>query len=159
MISAEENDQFAGANVGRATQPTPAGCDGVTVACNYADRPDRRAAGEHQGPARRPRPSAGTQFDIEPQGAAIYVHGQPAANDPTVRQLERDTARDDRPNNPYSGVNNEKITKYQAGALEQRVLHMQTADPLRTPTYTLFPKPDYFFSTSGANVSINPGFA
>ena len=30
-ISAEENDQFAGANVGRATQPTPAGCDGVTV--------------------------------------------------------------------------------------------------------------------------------
>ena len=26
---------------------------------------------------------------------------------------------------------------------------MQTADPLRTPTYTLFPKPDYFFSTIG----------
>ena len=36
---------------------------------------------------------------------------------------------------------------------------MQTADPLRTPTYTLFPKPDYFFSTSGPNVSINIGFA
>ena len=36
VISAEENDQFAGANVGRATQPTPAGCDGVTVPCNYA---------------------------------------------------------------------------------------------------------------------------
>ncbi len=36
---------------------------------------------------------------------------------------------------------------------------MQTIDPLRTPTYTLFPKPDYFFSTSGANVSINNQFA
>jgi len=36
---------------------------------------------------------------------------------------------------------------------------MQTRDPLRTPTYTLFPKPDYFFSTSGPNVSINNGFA
>ena len=36
---------------------------------------------------------------------------------------------------------------------------MQTSDPLRTPTYTLFPKPDYFFSTTGANVSINSGFA
>ena len=36
VISAEENDQFAGANVGRATQPTPAGCDGVTIACHYA---------------------------------------------------------------------------------------------------------------------------
>jgi hypothetical protein len=56
-------------------------------------------------------------------------------------------------------VDNEKIVDYQAGALEQRVLHMQTADPLRTPTYTLFPKPDYFFSTSGPNVSINNAFA
>ena len=63
------------------------------------------------------------------------------------------------PDDPYSGVDNEKITKYQAGALEQRVLHLQTADPLRTPTYTLFPKPDYFFSTSGPNVSINTSFA
>jgi hypothetical protein len=62
-------------------------------------------------------------------------------------------------NDPYSGVNGEKIVKYQAGALEQRVLHMQTADPLRTPTYTLFPKGDYFFSTTGPNVSINNGFA
>ena len=63
------------------------------------------------------------------------------------------------PHDPYSGLDNEQITKYQAGALEQRVLHLQTADPLRTPTYTLFPKPDYFFSTSGPNVSINSSFA
>jgi hypothetical protein len=63
------------------------------------------------------------------------------------------------PHDPYSGADNEQITKYQAGALEQRVLHLQTADPLRTPTYTLFPKPDYFFSTSGPNVSINSSFA
>jgi hypothetical protein len=49
--------------------------------------------------------------------------------------------------------------KYQAGAVEQRILHMQTVDPLRTPSYTMFPVPDYFFSTTGPNVSINPGFA
>ena len=35
---------------------------------------------------------------------------------------------------------------------------MQTADPLRLPTYTIFPKPDYYFSTTGANLSINSGF-
>ena len=89
---------------------------------------------------------------------SIYVHGQPSASDPTVRQLERDTAAmtgDD----PYTGVNGERIVNYQAGATEQRILHMQTADPLRTPTYTLFPKPDFYFSTSGANVGINSGFA
>jgi hypothetical protein len=157
VISAEENDQFAGANVGRATQPTPAGCDGATP-CNYATG----QIGELQANIKgllSTSASAGTQFDVEPQGASIYVHGRPAANDPAVRQLERDTAAMTNPLDTYSGVANEKIVRYQAGALEQRVLHMQTIDPLRTPTYTLFPKPDYFFSTTGPNVSINNGFA
>ena len=158
VISSEENDQFAGANVGRAIEPTPAGCDGVHVPCNYAPG----QLGELQANIKgllSTSASAGTQFDIEPQGAAIYVHGQPPANDPTVRQLERDTAAMTNPHDAYSGVDNEKITRYQAGALEQRVLHMQTVDPLRTPTYTLFPKPDYFFSTAGPNVSIFSNFA
>jgi hypothetical protein len=160
VISAEENDQFAGANVGRATEPTPAGCDGVTVPCHYATGQIGELQANINGLlAGSPSSTAGTKFDIEPQGAAIYVHGQPAADDPAVRQLERDTARMTNPLDPYSGVANEPIAKYQAGALEQRVLHMQTADPLRTPTYTLFPKPDYFFSTSGPNVSINSSFA
>jgi hypothetical protein len=158
VISAEENDQFAGANVGRATAPTPAGCDGVTTACNYAagqiGELQANIKGLLSGTA-----SASTKFDIEPQGASIYVHGDPPANDPTVRQLERDTAAMKNPHDAYSGIDNERIVDYQAGALEQRVLHMQTTDPLRTPTYTLFPKPDYFFSTSGLNVSINNGFA
>lgn len=157
VISAEENDQFAGANVGRATQPTPAGCDGVTVACHYA----AGQIGELQSNIKgllSTTASSGTAFDIEPQGASIYVHGQPGAADPAVRQLERDTlamTADD----PYTGVNGERIVNYQASALEQRVLHMQTADPLRTPTYSLFPKPDFYFSTSGPNVSINSSFA
>ena len=157
VISSEENDQFAGANVGRAIQATPAGCDGVTTPCSYASG----QIGELQANIKgllSGTSSASTQFDMEPQGASIYVHGQPAANDPAVRQLERDTAAmtaDD----PYSGVANEKIARYQAGALEQRVLHMQTADPLRTPTYTLFPKGDYYFATFGPNVTINPQYA
>jgi hypothetical protein len=165
VISSEENDQFAGANVGRATQPTPAGCDGVTTPCNYAantqSNPTAVQIGELQANIKgllSTSASKNTQFDVEPQGASIYVHGQPAANDPAVRQLERDTAAM-AGNDPWSGVNGEKIAAYQAGALEQRVLHMQTVDPLRTPTYTIFPKPDYFFSTSGPNVSVLSTFA
>jgi hypothetical protein len=158
VVSSEENDQFAGANVGRAVQPLPAGCDGVTVPCNYP----AGTIGELQANIKgllAGTASATTPFDIEPQGASIYVHGNPAANDPTVRQLERDTAAMTNPHDAYSGVDNEKITKYQAGALEERVLHMQTSDPLRFPTYTLFPKGDYFFSTTGAPVSFNTSFA
>lgn len=157
VISSEENDQFAGANVGRAIQPSPPGCDGVTVPCSYAagqiGELQTNIKGQLAGTA-----SKNTAFDIEPQGAVIYVHGRPAPDDPAVRQLERDTAAMTG-NDPYTGVANEKIVNYQAGALEQRILHMQTADPLRTPTYTVFPKPDYYFSTSGANVQINPGYA
>ncbi len=159
VISSEENDQFAGANANRAgSQPAPAGCDGVTTPCNYPTG----TLGELQANVKgllSTTASAGTPFDIEPQGASIYVHGNPGANDPTVRQLERDTAAMTNPHDAYSGVDNEPIVDYQAGALEQRVLHMQSIDPLRFPTYTLFPKPDYFFSTSGPNVSINSSFA
>ncbi|HEY2299278.1 MAG TPA: hypothetical protein VGH43_16205 [Jatrophihabitans sp.] len=160
VISAEENDQFAGANVGRASQPTPAGCDGVTVPCNYA----AGQIGELQTNINAElanTASKTTQFDIEPQGASIYVHGQPSADNPSVRQLERDTAAMTA-NNPYSGAVGEHIVNYQAGSAEQRILHMQSSDPLRTPTYTLFPVPDYFFATgkpTDPGVTINPGFA
>jgi hypothetical protein len=157
VISSEENDQFAGANVGRATVPTPAGCDGVNVPCHYATG----QIGELQANIKgllSTSPSSTTAFDIEPQGASIYVHGKPSATDPAVRQLQRDTAAMTG-NDPYTGVTGEKIVNYQASMVEERALHMQTVDPLRLPTYSLFPKPDYYFSTSGANVSINNGFA
>ena len=157
LISSEENDQFAGANVGRATVPTPAGCDGVTVPCTYA----AGQLGELQTNIKgllSTTASATTPFAIEPQGASIYVDGQPAPTDPAVRQLQRDTAAMTA-DNPYSGVTGQKIVTYQAGAVEQRILHMQTADVRRTPTYSLFPVPDYYFSTTGANVSINPSYA
>jgi hypothetical protein len=159
VIGADENDQFAGANVGRATQPTPAGCDGVNVACHYtssqAGELNVNLKGELSTTA-----SAATQFDVQAQGASIYVHGQPGPNDPAVRQMERDTAAMTS-NLTYSGVANEKIARYQADQVEQRILHMQTNDPLRTPTYSIFPMPDYYFGASGAapNVSFNNGFA
>ena len=157
LISSEENDQLAGANVGRAVAPTPAGCDGVSVPCSYA----AGQIGELQTNIRgllSTTASAGTPFQIEPQGASIYVNGRPAPSDPAVRQLQRDTAAMTA-DNPYSGVTGQRIVTYQAGAVEQRILHLQTADRLRTPTYSLFPVPDYYFSTTGPNVSINPSYA
>ncbi|MGH3508653.1 MAG: hypothetical protein ACRDPI_00305 [Nocardioidaceae bacterium] len=158
VISAEENDQVAGANAGRATRPTPAGCTGGANPCNYAadqlGELQVNLPSELSGTA-----SAATKYDIEPQGASMYVRGNPAIGDPSARQLERDTAAMTG-DNPYSGAQGEHIVKYQADATEERVLHMQTADPLRLPTYTMFPVPDYYFATSGApGVSINSGFS
>jgi hypothetical protein len=161
-IGAEENDHFAGANAGRTVQPTPANCDGVTVACTYASGQIGELSANLPGLLATQTGNT-TAFDVEPQGAAVYVHGQPAGDDPATRQLERDVAQITA-NNPFSGVSNEKIVNYQAGALEQRVLHLETADPLRTPTFTVFPKGDYFFSQGAQNctspcVSLFPRFA
>jgi hypothetical protein len=143
VITAEENDHFAGANTLRAMTPTPANCDGVNVPCSYAaNQVGEREANlplllqKEQGDS--------TAFAVEPQGAAMYVTGNPAPSDPNLRQLERDTAAITA-NNPYSGVTGEKIINYQADRVEQRILHMQTADPTRTPSYTMFPQPDYYF--------------
>ena len=140
VISSEENDQFAGANVGRAIRAHARRLRRRHHAVQLPDGHDRRAAGEHQGPALRPSDSATTQFDIEPQGASIYVQGNPAADNPAVRQLERDTAAMTNPHDPYSGVDNEKIVHYQAGALEQRVLHMQTDRPAALPDVHAVPE-------------------
>ncbi len=151
VINAEENDHFAGGTPNRsaASAPTPAGCDGVTVACSYAAGQIGELSANLPG-------LLATQFgdtaafDVEPQGASVYVHGQPVANDPAARQLERDTAGITA-DNPYNGTTAEKIVNYQAGAVEQRILHMTSGDPLRTPTYTIFPKGDYFFGQGPQN--------
>jgi hypothetical protein len=146
VITSEENDHLAGANTLRASKPTPADCDGVTVACHYA----ANQVGELQANLplllQKERGNS-TPFAVEPQGAAVYANGRPAPNDASLRQLERDTAALTA-DNPYAGVTGQAIVNYQAGAVGQRILHMQTADPLRTPSYTIFPKPDYYFDST-----------
>ena len=153
IINAEENDHFAGGAPGRApaSAPTPANCDGVSVPCNYAAGQIGELSANLPG-LLATQFNDTTPFDVEPQGAAVYVRGQPGPTDPAVRQLERDTAHITA-DNPYSGTTAENIVNYQAGALEQRILHLETADPLRTPTFTVFPKGDYFFGQGPQNCS------
>jgi len=68
-------------------------------------------------------------------------------------------------NNPYSGNANERITNYLADPTEEAILHMVNADPARTPTFSLFGKPDYYLQDLGAScsasgcVNIDTGFA
>ncbi len=149
VVSAEENDQFDGANVGRAIEPTPAGCDGVNVPCQY----DAGQSGEINTnlPGLLAAQNGNmTPFTVEPQGAVVYVNGQPGPTDPATRQLERDIGSLTNPHDPYTGVDDEPIAAYLAGSIEQQILHLVNADPARTPTFTLFPKPDYYFGSTAA---------
>jgi len=43
------------------------------------------------------------------------------------------------------------LTNFMADPVEMQLLHMITADPARTPTFTMFANPDYFLFTGKPN--------
>jgi len=173
IVSSDEGDHVAGANVGRAIQPTPANCDGATVSgdtvtpdvpCTYPAGTFGELSGNLSGLLATQKNNT-TPFATTGPGDSspyIYVTGNPGPNDPAVRTLERDvgglTAA-----NPYTGTT-QPITNYLADPAEAAILHMVTADPARTPTFTMFARPDYFLNTGPTNctspcVFVNSGFA
>jgi hypothetical protein len=91
------------------------------------------------------------------------VNGQPGPNVKSVRSLEHAVASLTA-TNPYTATT-QPITNYLADPTEAALLHMVNADPARTPTFTMFAKPDYFLSTGPADcgggpcVTQNTGFA
>ena len=138
VITADEGDHFVG------SPPSPAGCDGVTVTCHYSK------IGEVNGNLTGLLAAHGvtTPFDVEADSApAIYVHGQPGRTDPTVRALERATARLTG-DNLISGKT-VRLSNYLADPVGLNILHMVTADPKRTPTLVMFGN-DNFWLTSGS---------
>jgi hypothetical protein len=162
IVSSDEGDHEAGANVGRAIQPTPAGCDGVTVACTYPAGSFGELAGNLTGMLAT-QAGITTPFGLENDTAPeFYLTGNPTAGSPTVRSFERGVASLTA-TNPYAG-GSQPITNYLANPVEEAILHMVNADPARTPTLALFAKPDYYLSAgpatcSGPCVMQNSGFA
>ena len=141
VFTVDEGDHFVG------DAPTPAGCDGVTTACNY------NRVGEINADLRRMiRTQFGdtTAFSVHSDDApTVYVNGNPAPTDASVRKLERESAGLSW-TNPYTGAVQTNVTQALADPVTEKTLHMVTADPNRTPTFTLFADPDWFlFATGG----------
>jgi hypothetical protein len=172
VLSADEGDHEAGANVGRAVQPVPANCDGATVTgnvvtpdvlCTYPAGSFGELAGNLNGLLATQKNDT-VPFSLEADTAPeFYVTGDPGPNDPSVRTLEHDVAGLTA-GNPYTGTTQD-ITNYIADPVEEGILHMVNADPARTPTFALFAKPDYYLSGGSATcpaagcVTQNTGFA
>ena len=141
VVTVDEGDHFAG------DQPTPAGCDGVTTACAY-----NRVGEINANLSAMIRTQFGdtTTFSVHADDApTVYVNGNPGRTDAAVRKLERESAQLSWLN-PYSGQVQNDITVALADPIEEKALHMVTADPFRTPTFTLFADPDWFFFASGS---------
>jgi hypothetical protein len=172
VFSSDEGDHEAGANAGRAVQPTPANCDGATVSgttvtpdvsCTYPAGSFGELSGNLTGLLATEKNDT-TPLSMEADTAPeLYVTGNPSASSPEVRTLDHDVAGLTA-NNPYSGNSNERIVNYLADPAEEAILHMVDADPARTPTLAVFAKPDYYFfnggtSCSGSCVTQTTGFA
>ncbi len=143
VFTTEEGDHFAGAI------PTPAGCDGVNVPCNYSLK------GEINGNLAglmATQQGITTPFTVHADMApTIYITGNPSRTAPVTRAFGRGlgnlTAT-----NPYTGIT-ENITAALADPIAMKTLHMITADPQRTPTLTMFALPDYFLFAGAPNCS------
>jgi hypothetical protein len=146
VFTVDEGDHFVG------DAPTPGGCDGVTTPCTY------NRVGEINADLRRmvyTQSGDSTLFSVHSDDApTVYVNGTAAQpirdqTDPIVRSLEREMGQLSWLN-PYTGTVENNIMVALADHTEMKTLHMVTADPFRTPTFTPFADPNwFFFATSG----------
>ena len=151
VFTVDEGDHFVG------DPPTPTGCDGVTTPCTY------KRVGELNADLRRMVKTQfgdSTLFSVHSDDApTVYVNGtsiQPIRDqtDSVVRNLEREMAHLNWLN-PYTGAVENNIMVALADHTEMKTLHMVTADPFRTPTFTPFADPDwFFFATGGATPAL-----
>src|SRR3989440_9862414 len=148
VVTADENDHFAGgvSNDGNWSHTI---CNLDTSTSCPANQ-----IGEVNANLLSPLPSPTTQpaFSVHSDSApTVYVNGNPGPTDPTLRQLERDTAAA-QALDPYVSDQKTPIALYLADKVGEKALHMQTADDQRTPSFTLFANPDYFL-TAGATAA------
>jgi hypothetical protein len=144
VITADEGDHFAGANVGRAVTPT---CTGTPGTAGYSCGYPAGTIGEQQVSIHGLLSSEfgdTTQFYNEAQGNSVYITGNPGPNDPQTRRLERDFANAT-VTDSYDG-RTETVAQYEADPTAEQLLHFVNADPARTPSFTVFPRPDFFLS-------------
>jgi hypothetical protein len=143
LFTVDEGDHFVG------DPPTPEGCDGVNVPCNYT------RVGEINGDLRRMiRTQFGdtTNFTVHSDDAPnVYITGNPTQTAPVTRSLEREMSQLHW-TNPYTNQDQHGIMVGLADQTEMRTLHMMSADQFRNPTFTPFADPDwFFFATGGGN--------
>jgi hypothetical protein len=134
VVTADEGDHFVGGTA------SPAGCDGVHVACTYSNLGEVDAdlnglAATEQGVT--------TPFQVEADSAPVlYLKNQPGRTASQVRALERAdaklTAKD------LATGQTVPLTNYLADPVELNLLHMTTGDSKRTPTFVSFDNPDFW---------------
>ena len=145
MIMAEEGDHVVAAN------PTNAPCDGVHKPCTYGNTVGNEVGELNLNFRGLLQAESGitTSASVNSDSAPdIYLTSNPGPNDPTLRAFEQASGALTAIN-PITAAT-DTIAQSMANTVEFNLLHMQTFDPLRTPSFTLFANPDYFVTGSTA---------
>jgi hypothetical protein len=169
VVTVDEGDHFAGGT----GSPDPATPGALTYSHTGCQQPSLTAVtpcpanqiGEVNAKIGALLPAGQPPFDIHLDDApTFYVNGAPERTNPTLRKLERDVAGATAPD-PYANAV-VPIADRLADTVEENALHMVNADPKRTPSFTMFGNPDFFFQVkdltgpcAGSSVCANPGFA
>jgi len=151
IFTPDEGDHFVG------SAPSPANCDGVTTPCTYPGGVGELNVNLNQLTTNA---SNATQYAIHFDDApTVFINGNPGPADQNTRALEQ-TMANLTAINPYT-QKTDRLMAAMADPVEEAMLHMVIpADSLRTPTFTFFGDPDYFFQSTGSAVpTINSGFA
>jgi phospholipase C len=142
VVTVEESDHFVGTN-------PDAACNGVTTPCTY------KTVSEVNGDVKRlvatynatHGTTATTDFTVHTDMAPnVYITGNPTPDSSKSRTLER-VMSDLYVTNPLHGQT-EDLFAALVDPVGEKVLHMVSADPQRTPTFTPFAQGDYFLSAS-----------
>jgi hypothetical protein len=155
VFTADENDHFAGGTPVNA-------CDGVNTPCTYSHVNCPSATvptcpsdniGElnvNMAGLLATQQNVTTPFKVHSDSApTVYITGNPARDAGVTRDFERATGKLTA-TNLYSGKT-ENLTFAMADPVEMKLLHMLTADPARTQTFTWFALPDYFLFAGAPN--------
>jgi len=146
VFTVDEGDHFVG------DDPTPAGCHGVTTPCTY------NRVGEINADLRRMVSTQfgdNTAFSVHSDDAPnVWITGNPGQTATVTRTLEREMSQLSGLN-PYTGTTENGIMVALADHTEMDTLHMVTSDPNRTPTFTPFADPEWFFFASGGATPVS----
>ena len=147
VFAADEGDHFAGANVGRAVDPPT--CTGTPAHARATPAATRRARSATVRSSIHGLLAVRAQQHhpvLQRAAGQLGVHQRqprPAPVDAAARARLREASR---PTTRTTATAPRTIAQYEADRPVEQLLHFVNADPNRTPSFTVFPKPDFFFT-------------
>jgi hypothetical protein len=143
-VTTDEGDHFSG------SAPSPAGCTGAPG--NYCTYSVKSEVNVNLAGLLATQDGDTQPYAIHSDPApALWVEGNPAPADPTLRQTERNIGALTVVN-PLTG-STDRVANYLADPVEEKILHFVGADGARTPTLTAFGGEDEYVTSGPANCS------